>query len=46
MVFGNSLKEVKIAFAENLALKKVLIIGGGDGLDYKDFSGQVRGEFW
>jgi hypothetical protein len=46
MVFGTSQKEVKIAFAENLVLKKVLIIGGGDGLDYQGFAGQVRGEFW
>jgi len=46
MVFGTSLTEVKIAFAENLALKRVLIIGGGDGLEYKGFARQVRGEFW
>jgi SAM-dependent methyltransferase len=46
MVFGTSQKEVKIAFAENLVLKKVLIIGGGDGLDYQGFAGQARGEFW
>lgn len=46
LVFGSSLQEVKIAFAEDLALKRILIIGGGDGLDYKGFAGQVRGEFW
>lgn len=26
--------------------KKILIIGGGDGLDYKDFQSDLAGEYW
>jgi hypothetical protein len=46
LVFGSSFKEVKTNFAGYLALKRILIIGGGDGLDYQGFSQQVQGEFW
>lgn len=46
LVFGDQLKQSKTCFSENLAGKKVLIIGGGDGLDYQVFKDQLAGEYW
>src|SRR5690606_36801874 len=33
-------------FLENIAGKKVLISGGGDGLDYQSFRNNLSGEYW
>lgn len=46
LVFGTSLKELKVAFVEDLVQKRVLIIGGGDALDYQDFAEEISGEYW
>ncbi|MEB2784611.1 class I SAM-dependent methyltransferase [Algoriphagus persicinus] len=46
LVFGDQLMLAKSHFAENLSNKKVLIIGGGDGLDYSGFQEQLVGEYW
>ena len=46
VVFGTSLKKVKIVFAQDLDQKRILIIGGGDGLDYQELAGQICGEYW
>ncbi|WP_339874469.1 class I SAM-dependent methyltransferase [uncultured Algoriphagus sp.] len=46
LVFGDQLKQSKNYFKENPSKKKVLIIGGGDGLDYRNFQNQLAGEYW
>ena len=46
LVFGDQLKWAKTCFAENLSGKKVLIIGGGDGLDYRICQDEFEGEYW
>ncbi len=46
LVFGDQLMRAKTCFAERLKEKKVLIIGGGNGLDYQGFQGQLSGEYW
>ena len=46
LVFGGQLKQSKNYFRENPSKKKVLIIGGGDGLDYGNFQNQLAGEYW
>ena len=46
LVFGDQLKWAKTCFAENLSGKKVLIIGGGDGLDYRICQDELEGEYW
>jgi ubiquinone/menaquinone biosynthesis C-methylase UbiE len=46
LVFGNDLNDLKIRFVSNLYQKKILIIGGGDGLDYREFQSDLEGEYW
>jgi SAM-dependent methyltransferase len=46
LVFGNQLTEAKTCFSSSLEGKKILIIGGGVGLDYSSFQSQLRGEYW
>jgi len=46
LVFGNDLKDLKTCFVKNLAQHKILIIGGGDGLDYQNFQSDLTGEYW
>jgi len=46
LVFGDQLMLAKTNFAENLSRKRILIIGGGDGLDYQQFQDQLSGEYW
>ncbi|WP_339703744.1 class I SAM-dependent methyltransferase [Algoriphagus aquimarinus] len=46
LVFGDQLMLAKTNFAENLSRKRILIIGGGDGLDYQEFQDQLSGEYW
>lgn len=46
LIFGDQLMQAKNYFAENLSKKRLLIIGGGDGLDYQDFQIQLSGEYW
>jgi hypothetical protein len=43
-VFGRDLLEANQSFHEGN--KKVLILGGGDGLAYRDFKQNIHGEFW
>ncbi len=45
-VFGNVLTDVKTAGASSLNQKRILIIGGGDGLDYSSFQSDLSGEYW
>ncbi len=44
--FADQLMQAKSYFVENLSKKRLLIIGGGDGLDYQDFQSQLSGEYW
>lgn len=46
LVFGDQLKRAKTCFGENLSKKNILIIGGGDGLDYQISQNQLAGEYW
>lgn len=46
LVFGNQLTEAKTCFSSSLEGKKILIIGGGVGLDYQPFQTQLTGEYW
>ncbi|MFN4000052.1 class I SAM-dependent methyltransferase [Algoriphagus sp.] len=46
LVFGKDLIQANQAFLESYEGKKVLIIGGGDGVAYRDFSGNLHGEYW
>lgn len=46
LVFGSDLKKSKLAFISKLRTKKLLIVGGGDGLDYRDFDSDLNGEYW
>jgi ubiquinone/menaquinone biosynthesis C-methylase UbiE len=46
LVFGDQLVQAKTCFAEKLAEKSILIIGGGDGLDYQNFQNNLTGEYW
>lgn len=46
LVFGNDLNDLKTRFVANLYQKKILIIGGGDGLDYREFQSDLSGEYW
>jgi len=36
----------KTYFVDQLATKNILIIGGGDGKDYKPFQQDLHGEYW
>jgi SAM-dependent methyltransferase len=45
-VFGQKLKVSKLCFLENTKSKRVLIIGGGDGLDYAEIAPDISGEYW
>lgn len=46
LVFGDQLMLAKTCFVDRLATKKILIIGGGDGKDYKPFQEDLHGEYW
>lgn len=46
LVFGKNLIYANQAFFEGYGSKKVLIIGGGDGVAYKDFKENLQGELW
>lgn len=46
LVFGTDLKKSKLVFVSKLRTKKLLIVGGGDGLDYRDFELNLNGEYW
>ena len=46
LVFGDQLMLAKTCFAKNLPEKRILIIGGGDGLDYQKLQKQLAGEYW
>jgi hypothetical protein len=46
LVFGKNLIYANQAFLEGNEDKKVLIIGGGDGVAYKNFKEKLQGEFW
>lgn len=46
LVFGRDLIYANQAFLEGIAGKKLLIIGGGDGVAYHDFVEKWEGEYW
>jgi hypothetical protein len=46
LVFGKDLIRANQAFLERNGDKKLLIIGGGDGVAYRDFIESLQGEFW
>ncbi|PZX53200.1 class I SAM-dependent methyltransferase [Algoriphagus chordae] len=46
LIFDDQLMQAKTYFVEDLSNKKILIIGGGDGLDYQSFQAQLSGEYW
>lgn len=46
LVFGDQLMLAKTCFVDQLATKKILIIGGGDGKDYKPLQEDLHGEYW
>lgn len=46
VVFGTKLKDSKLCLLKNTDSKKVLIIGGGDGLDYTEIAAGISGEYW
>lgn len=46
LLFGEKLKEPKLCHLENTTAKRVLIVGGGDGLDYAEFAADISGEYW
>nr|WP_306422368.1 methyltransferase domain-containing protein [Algoriphagus sp. AGSA1] len=46
LIFGGKLRESKLCLLENTASKNVLIIGGGDGLDYTEIAPDISGEYW
>jgi spermidine synthase len=45
LLFGKDLIYANQAFLEENKDKKVLIIGGGDGVAYKDLREKLQGEF-
>jgi hypothetical protein len=46
LVFGRDLIDANQAFLEGNVERKLLVIGGGDGLAYRDFDENLKGEFW
>ncbi|EAZ81442.1 methyltransferase domain-containing protein [Algoriphagus machipongonensis] len=46
MLFGKKLWEAKNCFVSEVEDKKILIIGGGDGFDYKEVSKNLSGQYW
>lgn len=46
MIFGNKLLEAKNCFVSEVEDKKILIIGGGDGIDHRGISKNLTGQFW
>lgn len=46
LIFGEKLKVSKLYFLENTDSKRVLVIGGGDGLDYRVIASEISGEYW
>ncbi len=46
LIFGGKLRKSKLCLLENTASKNVLIVGGGDGLDYTEIAPDISGEYW
>lgn len=46
VVFGKDLIYANQAFLEESRGKKLLIIGGGDGIAYRDLGKNIQGEYW
>lgn len=46
VVFGKDLIYANQAFLEESIGKKLLIIGGGDGISYRDLGKNIQGEYW
>lgn len=46
LVFGKSLQSAKLHFATQIERKNILIIGGGDGIDYKKIQSSLHGQYW
>lgn len=46
LVFGEKRKEANRYFFQQTPLGRVLILGGGDGTDYRGLEGSLRGAYW
>lgn len=46
MVFGRKLQEAKNCFVSEIEVKKILLIGGGDGMDYREIVKKLHGQYW
>ncbi len=46
LMFGDQLKKSKLCLLGNTRAKKILIIGGGDGMDYQEIAADISGEYW
>jgi SAM-dependent methyltransferase len=46
LIFGQRLSRAKRYFIEEVATKNILIIGGGDGLDYRHDAEALQGDYW
>lgn len=46
LFFGRDLLEANTAFTHLASGKRTLIIGGGDGVAYRDWDGTYQGEYW
>ncbi len=46
LTFGRKLWEAKNCFVSEVEGKKILLIGGGDGLDYLGKSKNLTGQYW
>lgn len=46
LVFGKSLSLANAHFLRQYLYGKTLIVGGGDGYDYREFGNELSGEYW
>lgn len=46
LVFGKKLSHANAHFLSQYLSGKTLIIGGGDGFDYREFQDRLSGEYW
>lgn len=46
LVFGKKLSQANVHFLSQYLSGKTLIIGGGEGYDYREFQDRLSGEYW
>jgi SAM-dependent methyltransferase len=46
LVFGKSLSLANVHFLSQYLHGKALIVGGGEGFDYREFQDRLSGEYW